>query len=547
MPLAAQNKSNELYLSHLLSFLPSATYAQACRAYCTVLDDPNADHWVIAELGKHDRFFLLAQILRRGDVYHPWIYERCREVEASPDGHIDLWARKHYKSTIITFAGSIQEIIHNPEITICILSHIRPISKKFLGQLKFEFETNLYLQFLYSDIFYSNPRKNSPSWSLDNGIIVKRKSNPKEATVEAWGLVDSQPTAQHYSLIIYDDTVTKDSVSTPDMILKTTESWELSRHLGSLSAPRSWYIGTRYSYADTYRTIMERRVVKRRIYPATHDGTRDGKPVLLSEEAWENEKKESSPHTLACQMLQNPIAGEEQELKEEWIRRYEVRQVTLNVAILVDPANSKKKSSSDTAFTVIGMDSASNKYFLDGASHKMNLAERWQMLKSLRKKWISQPGIQVVIVGYERYAMQSDIEHFEEMMRIENNHFPIKEVSWPLERGESTKDDRIRRLIPDHQNWRFFYPYEGNETSLMAKFRLQGKEYLLARKIMQISEGKVYNLVEKLIQNEYLFFPATTKKDILDSMSRVYDVGLLPPQLFQDQDLDPPDDEDDFE
>ena len=32
-------------------------------------------------------------------------------------------------------------------------------------------------------------------WSLDGGLVVKRKSNPKEATVEAWGLVDSQPTS----------------------------------------------------------------------------------------------------------------------------------------------------------------------------------------------------------------------------------------------------------------------------------------------------------------------------------------------------------------
>jgi hypothetical protein len=27
-------------------------------------------------------------------------------------------------------------------------------------------------------------------WSLDGGIIVKRKSNPKEATVEAHGLLE---------------------------------------------------------------------------------------------------------------------------------------------------------------------------------------------------------------------------------------------------------------------------------------------------------------------------------------------------------------------
>jgi hypothetical protein len=54
---------------------------------------------------------LLRYGLGRTDAHNQWVFDRCLEVQASPDGHLDLWAREHYKSTIITFALSIQDIL----------------------------------------------------------------------------------------------------------------------------------------------------------------------------------------------------------------------------------------------------------------------------------------------------------------------------------------------------------------------------------------------------------------------------------------------------
>ena len=147
-----------------------------------------------------DRYYLLVKLLGRTDAWHPWLYARCREVEANPNGHLDLWAREHYKSTIITFAGIIQEILKDPEVTVGIFSHTKPIAKAFLAQIKREFEGNQLLQQLFPDILHAKPSQEATAWSLDGGIIVKRKSNPKEATVEAHGLVDGQPTSRHFQL-----------------------------------------------------------------------------------------------------------------------------------------------------------------------------------------------------------------------------------------------------------------------------------------------------------------------------------------------------------
>jgi len=280
--------------------------------------------------------------------------------------------------------------------------------------------------------------------------------------------------------------------------------------------------------------------VKARIYPATHDGTPDGKPVFLTQEEWDKKKRDSGPYVTACQMLLNPIAGSEQDLKPEWIRTYEVRPLTLNVYILADPADSKEKGTSNTAMAVIGLDSAHNKYLLDGLCHKLNLKERWEALKGFHKKWTAEPGIQGVYVGYEKYGMQADIQHFEQMQEIEGYYFPIQEVSWTRD-SVQTKDDRIKRLVPDLSSWRFFWPYEGDETKRQREAKERGQPYLCSGPIKKINhEGKLYNLVQWVLTNEYALFPATTQKDFLDVLSRIYDMeDYIIPSHYTDADTLP--------
>ena len=59
-----------------------------------------------AWLGRHDRFYLLTRLLHRLDALDPWIYARCREVEAEPDDCLDLWARAQPPTTSQTTTSS---------------------------------------------------------------------------------------------------------------------------------------------------------------------------------------------------------------------------------------------------------------------------------------------------------------------------------------------------------------------------------------------------------------------------------------------------------
>lgn len=494
----------------------------------------------IRELAKADRFYLLVNVLKRRDCLKPWIFDRCREVERAPDGHLDLWAREHYKSTIITYAGLIQEIINDPEITCAIFSHTKSIAKGFLKQIKNEFENNDLLKDAFPDIFYKHPESEAPSWSLDAGIVVRRKTNPKEATLEAWGLVDGQPTSKHFQLMDFDDVVVPESVSTPEQIMKTTEAWSLADNLGK-EGGRKWHVGTRYHYADTYHEIMKRHAAIPRIHPATHDGTLEGRPVLFSQEEWDRRKLHQLETTVACQLLLNPLAGHQRMFDQNDLQVYESRPESLMVYIMVDPARSKRKGSAHTAMAVVGISYDGGKYLLDGFDHKMDLMERWTNMRDLWRHWSTAPGVMGVKVGYERYGAIADMDYFAERKRTEHLNFDIEELEWPAE-GPGSKEDRVQRLSPDIKTHRIFIPYPTDEENLTPKqVRMVqgGYEYRLAQKIVRKDENAhAYDLAERFKMQVH-FFPFGGLKDLIDAFSRIYDMDPRPPEHIDSTILEP--------
>lgn len=460
--------------------------------YADVLESGSVE--AMRTLCREDLFFLLTIGLKRKDIDRDWLYQRIREVELKPDGHLDLWAREHYKSTIITYGLSIQDILRDPEITIGIFSHTRPIAKGFLSQIKRELEENNFLKNLFPDILYADPRREARQWSVE-GLLVKRKSNAKEFTVEAWGLVDGQPTSKHFKRLVYDDVVTKESVTTPEQIKKVTDAWGLSLNLGAHGGSKR-YIGTRYHYNDTYKEIMDRGAAIPRIYPATHNGKLDGTPVFLTRMQLDEKRREMGPYIFSSQMLQNPTADSAMGFSADWLMYYnELRNYTgWNFYLLIDPASKKKKENDYTVMLVIGLAPDHNYYLVDGIRDRLNLTERAKHVFRLHRKWRPHA------TGYEQYGMQADIEHIKYLQEQENYRFEIIELG-----GSTPKEDRIRKLVPIFEQKRFYLP-----------------NYLH----FVDHEKRQRDLVRELIDQEYLAFPVSIHDDILDCAARIVDTEL---------------------
>ncbi len=433
-------------------------------------------------------------------------------MQNNPNGYLDLWARDHRKSTIITYAKTIQDILASHgddpiqswwgdrEITSVIFSFSRPIAKKFLEQIKNELQDNAKLKAWFPDILYADPKNESDSWSLDNGLNVKRKDNPKEKTIEAYGIIDSMPTGGHWMLRVYDDVITEKVARNPDIVAKSVEQWELSLNLGTRGGVER-YIGTRYSYNDAYKVMMQRGAVEPRIYPATIDGKPDGKPVYLTDEELADKRKKMGIYTFNSQMLQNPYTDDAQGFQRKWLKFTEDRidGTGMNKILLVDPAGEKKKSSDYTTMIVWGLGADHNFYVLDMVRDKLNLGERTNELIRLHQKW------RPYLVGYEKYGKDSDIEHIKMEQADINYRFDIEELG-----GRVAKNDRIKRLIPHFEEGRIYLPPQ------IARLQYDGKHV---------------DLIEQFLNEEYDMFPLLAHDDMLDVMARLYDVNLRFPKI----------------
>lgn len=459
---------------------------------------------IMRQLVKQDIFFFLTTICGRRDIFHPWLLERCRDVQNNPDGYLDLWARDHRKSTIITFAKTIQDILNNPEITVAIFSHSAKIATPFLLQIRQELTDNELLKELFPDVLWREPHREAPFWNSDRLVVKRANTSTKEATLEAHGVVENQPTSKHFRLCVYDDMVTPESVTSPEMIDKTTKAWEMSLNLGMNGGIRR-YIGTFYHFNDTYHTMISRKAAIPRIHPATNDGTPYGKPVFLTDEEWQNKINDYGGvdnYILSCQLLLNPVSGKNAAFKKEDLRffyaheqkRQEIAK-QMNVYIWVDPARTKKvnsenkKGSDYTAMAVIGANQDNNYYLLDIVRSRLNLQERSDALFELVKKW------KPLKVGYEKNSAEADIDFIRTEQQRLNFRFGILDKYNTI----SKQDKIISTLQPVFGRNRFYLPQEifkeNNET------------------------GEMEDLIKIFIESEYIFYPFAPFDDLLDSMA----------------------------
>ena len=202
---------------------------------------------------KHNRIDLLMTEVLDYQVkdFHMMMWHH-RRVHYYPfedqNWHLALAPRGGGKTTILTIASIVLDIIQNPNIRILIASKTDSNAVSFLSEIKKKLESKKL-----TDIF---GQQKGEIWNDGMVTVMDRTSTDKEKTVETVG-VGSALASRHYDKIYADDLVDEFNSNT-DLQREKIVIW-FDKVLDPTLEPdgEMSIIGTRYHFSDLYGSLID--------------------------------------------------------------------------------------------------------------------------------------------------------------------------------------------------------------------------------------------------------------------------------------------------
>lgn len=422
-----------------------------------------------------DLFFIIHFVMLCDHANKPFVVAACQEVENGPiTNTLDLWAREHYKTTVGT-AEMIQRILRTPEKCTGIFSYVRPLAKTILRGVKQAFENSDLLKVCFEDVVWKKPETESPKWSEDDGLILKRRSVARrESTIEAWGLVEGMPIGRHFDHREYDDIETDDLVENMDMMRKVIHKFDMSQYLG-VDGGTHRVKGTFYHHAGPMAYIRDKKlpdgspayIVRKK--PGVNEY---GHPVLVSPERLV--QLQADMKTYNTQILLDPTPAGSVKLNKVAMQPVRPEDIPFGLIkfMLVDPAGENEfKSSGDAwSYAVVGvkpqMDEigCSDVYILDLESGQMSHAEAIDGICKMyiRNGFIQQLGVEKVGQSTEELHISNGLRAAGRFVCEENGNLKLLKpgnrhkakrieaaLQWPLSNGKIHYSTAIQSAVID--------------------------------------------------------------------------------------------------
>jgi phage terminase large subunit-like protein len=423
---------------------------------------------IMAELGRRDFFYFMDKILGSKGMSRELHGELADFMMQSDEAKLVLIPRGHLKSTICTVGYALWRIVRDPEIRILIANYKLDNAKAFLLQISLELKTNELLRACYPELI---PDMKLVKWN-ETAVTVRRERKPKEATVEVAG-VGTEITGRHYDLILKDDLVGPENITTKDQLDKL-KAWD--RQTLPILEPGGdqVYIGTRWHFDDLYGYLLEAKkdqiaVFHREVYKDL-EGTQTIWPEKYSPERvkkiqrdMETDPKQGHAFFVA-QYLNRVIDEASATFKRKFLKTYARKDIppNLGLSITVDPAISDKQSADFCALTVRGVDEKNRWWVLQVVAKRgLGPTELVDLIFEVYQKWTAR-GYDVGAVAVEFIAYQKALQFLlRDEMFNRNVFLPLVE----LVNSGASKEYRIRGLVPRWEQGGILLPEEGEDDA----------------------------------------------------------------------------------
>lgn len=392
--------------------------------------------------------FLCTEVLWKNQAQKDWAGchdELARFLKRPSQRKLILFPRNHLKSSIVTKAWTIQQVLANHDLRVLIASDTWDNASKFLKSIQ-KFLVQSLLSVFYGPFV-------SDHWTKDECTIRQRKQILDAPTWATTG-IEKEQTSQHYDLIILDDLVARDNCGTKELRDKVKQYY---RDALDWLEPggRIVVIGTRWHQDDLYGQLVEPDsgfdVLLKQCYT---DETETAviypqkfsldylaqlrKPVALGGKG---------NYEFASQYKNNPIDQEAADFKTEWIKYYDpTTPHPSSLYLTVDPAISLSRDADFTAMVVAGMHHDRRIRVVDRRRVRVVPSDLVDNVFELVEKW------KLKRIGIETFAFQKTLKHdIQRQQRERGIFFSIDELGKRHSgRGEAvlSKEARIRGLQP---------------------------------------------------------------------------------------------------
>ena len=433
------------------------------------------------EIYNNNLYLFNRDVIGWPDVTDPPHREVCDFVQDVSKYHKKLinLPRGHLKSSIITVGFTIQQLVKDPSIRILIVSGNYQLATNFIGQIQKILMRNKRLRELYGEF-----DKNADQWKRDAIAVYSPDADfiTKEANLKAQG-IDSGVTSTHFDIIILDDVVTRENVTTHEQINKVItfyrdiqDIWDRRRNNAQIIV-----IGTRWNDGDLYGWLMDKDnpereqvgvLIKQAISnpKIIRDGTRyklEGGEVLFprkfSKESLQELLDSKGIREFTAQYLNSIVDDDTAVFKRAWFRRYEYDDIKgreLNRYIMVDPAISQEERADYTAMVVVGVDAWGKVFVLEVVRNRFSPTELIGELFRLDDEYKPRS------IGIEMVAFQKSLQYFiADESKSRHHYLPIKELK--AGNQKDSKASRIMGLEPYYARGDVFHPNHAKNIDIL--------------------------------------------------------------------------------